>query len=98
MLRPLNNVRDEFFETFGSKDASYKLFSKEHFEESKASLQRMLESYATDIAQKDRSFNAGEASSSMDLLLRHYEKELRHPMRNAVTGNLPRSLLIQARK
>lgn len=95
-MRPLTKVRDEFFETFGQR-TSYSAFSKSDFEASKASLERMLAQFETDVASKDRKFDGAEASSRMDLLMRHYEKELRHPLRNALTGNLPRALLVQAR-
>jgi hypothetical protein len=90
-------VRDEFFETFSSR-ASYTMFSKKDFEASKQSLQRMLDSFELDVARKDPQFNVEDAVSSMDVLMRHYEHELRNPLRNALTGNLPRSLLIQVRR
>jgi hypothetical protein len=95
VVRPLTNVRDEFFETFSSR-ASYSKSGKADFEASKASLERMLEQFEADIALKDKGFVDGKkATSRMDLLLRHYERELRHPLRNAVTGHLPRALLVQ---
>ena len=52
-MRPLSNVRNEFFETFSSR-ASYAMFSKDDFEASKKSLQRMLDSFERDVARKDR--------------------------------------------
>jgi ATP synthase regulation protein NCA2 len=71
--------------------------ARQDFVNSKASLQRMLESFEKDVALKDKKFNANEATTSLDVLMRHYERELEAPLRNAVTGTLPRSLLIQAR-
>lgn len=96
VVRPLSKVRAEFFETFGQR-SSYSAFSTTDFQASKASLERMLAQFERDVASRDRRFDGAEASSRMDLLMRHYEKELRHPLRNALTGNLPRALLVQAR-
>ena len=42
-----------------------------------------------------RRFNASDNATGMEVLLQHYERELEAPLRNAVTGTLPRSLLIQ---
>ena len=93
-MKPLTKVKDEFFETFTAR-ASYSTFSRSDFEASKASLQRMLDAFERDVASKDKSYEAG--ASGMEVLLRHYERELESPLRNAVTGTLPRSLLIQVR-
>jgi hypothetical protein len=97
VVRPLKNVRDEFFETFSSR-ARCSRSGKADFEASKASLERMLEQFEADVASKDKGFDGKTATSRMDLLLRHYERELRHPLRNAVTGHLPRALLVQVHK
>ena len=96
VVQPLNNVRDEFFETFGSRPG-HKMYSKADYEASKASLQRMLDSFEKDVARRDKKFNADEAGSNLEILMRHYEKELETPLRSAVTGVLPRTLLIQVR-
>lgn len=58
-------------------------------------MQRMLDSFENDVARRDKKFNAEDAQSGMDILMRHYETELEKPLRSAITGTLPRSLLIQ---
>lgn len=88
-MRPLSNVRDEFFETFSSR-AAYSEFSLKDFEASKESLQRMLDDFERDMGGKK-----GSREKGMALLLRHYEEELKRPIRNMFSGNLPRSALIQ---
>jgi hypothetical protein len=56
-------------------------------------LEHKPEQFEADIALKNKGFVDGKkATSRMDLLLRRYESELRHPLRNAVTGHLPRAL------
>ena len=57
----------------------------------------MLESFENDVARRDKKFKAEDAQSGMDILMRHYESELEKPLRSAITGTLPRSLLIQVR-
>jgi ATP synthase regulation protein NCA2 len=98
VVRPLSNVRDEFFETFSAR-AQYSESSRSDFEASKASLQRMLDDFERDVARTDPAFamRGAEDSAGMPLLLQHYELELKRPIRNMFTGHLPRSLLIQAR-
>lgn len=95
VLRPLTNVREEFFETFTAR-ASYTDSSRDDFEAGKRSLQRMLADFEADVVKAG--FRADGETSPMGVLLRHYEQELKHPVRNAVTGTLPRSLLIQVRR
>jgi hypothetical protein len=91
VYQPLKHVRDEFFETFSSR-ASYSDFSVKDFEASKASLRRMLADFEKDIGGP-----AGSKEKGMALLLRHYEQELKTPIRNLFSGHLPRSALIQVR-
>lgn len=91
MVRPLTNVQEEFFETFSSR-AAYSEFSLKDFEASKQSLQRMLDDFEKDMGGKK-----GSREKGMALLLRHYEDELKRPIRNMFSGHLPRSALIQVR-
>lgn len=92
VVRPLTTVREEFFETFTAR-AAYTDSSRDDFEAGKRSLQRMLADFERDVTRSG--FRAEDGETGMGVLLRHYEQELKHPIRNAVTGTLPRSLLIQ---
>lgn len=94
VIKPLTNVREEFFETFTAR-AAYSESTRDDFEAGKRSLQRMLADFESDVVGSG--FKAEGESTAMGVLLRHYEEELKNPIRNAVTGTLPRSLLIQVR-
>eukprot|EP00892_Ulva_mutabilis_P001256 jgi/Ulvmu1/11130/UM071_0013.1 len=95
VIRPLTNVREEFFDTFTAR-AAYSDSTRDDFEAGKRSLTRMLADFEADVTRAG--FRADGEDSPMGVLLSHYEQELKHPIRNAVTGTLPRSLLIQVHK
>ena len=50
-----------------------------------------------DDFEKDMGGKKGSREKGMALLLRHYEEELKRPIRNMFSGHLPRSALIQVR-
>jgi hypothetical protein len=91
-------VREEFFETFKGQNSTV---SRGDLVASRESLQRMLDDFANDVAHATpgtaRSSPEDAALRGMDIMMHHYEEELKHPLRSALGGTLPRSVLIQVR-
>ncbi|KAG0565107.1 hypothetical protein M758_8G160500 [Ceratodon purpureus] len=93
--QPLLAIRDDLFDTFrkrhreGNELGDVKLTAE--------SLHRMLQEFVAQTKGSD----AAEGSSEqqlVELMMIRYETELSHPLRNLLTGQLARALLIQVQK
>eukprot|EP00898_Chlorokybus_atmophyticus_P003064 jgi/Chlat1/3759/Chrsp259S03940 len=99
VAEPLDAIKGELFHTFGARQG---IVGREELEESRESLQRMLDDYARDngglVGGNGGGGGAGEEGDKMVMLMRRYEDELRHPVRNLIGGDLARAMLIQVQK
>ena len=90
------------------KDSEIALMSKESLQGDKASLERMVVDFATDVSKNssNKPLTEGEIMSvrakvkegDLTPVLRAYEKDLRRPIVGTVKGDLIRALLIQIQK
>ncbi|KAI8336994.1 ATP synthase regulation protein NCA2-domain-containing protein [Chlamydoabsidia padenii] len=89
-------------DTIRCKDQRMGLSSKEGLKSDLQSLERMVVQFAKDhyrlsepeIAQLSSQVRDGDVS----LVLRAYENEIKHPLKNAIRGDLIQTLLIQVQK
>ena len=68
--------------------------SAESLAEERASLQRMIEDFAVEHYKEEETLKLAKKGDMLPVL-RIYEKELQHPVRNLVAGSILRALLIQ---
>ncbi|DBA83396.1 hypothetical protein WJX79_000744 [Trebouxia sp. C0005] len=108
LMGPIIAVKDELFKTFRQRRS---IVSTEEFEADKSSLRRMLTDFEHDnaklrqsaVVQPDVVPKTGPNGEElimpgMEFMMECYEDELKRPIRNLVSGQLARSLLIQVQK
>lgn len=101
IVHPLKRVQGELFDTFRRRPA---IVSMSEYEADRDSLQRMLDDFEDDFLKRRKqkasglTTSAGDVLQGMELMMSTYEEELKKPLRNLISGDLMRSLLIQVQK
>ncbi|KAH8950100.1 hypothetical protein BDL97_10G066500 [Sphagnum fallax] len=93
--QPLLSIRDELFNTFRKRHRDVEELGDVKL--TAASFHRMLKDY---VAQKKGAEVADHASEQelMENLMERYEEEVTHPVKNLLSGELVRAVLIQVQK
>ncbi|KAI8097874.1 ATP synthase regulation protein NCA2-domain-containing protein [Gilbertella persicaria] len=90
------------YNTIRLKDQRLSLLSKEGLSSDLDSLERMVVGFAKDklhIPDSEISRIAADVrEGDISVLLKEYEKEIKNPLKNAITGDLLRTILIQVQK
>lgn len=100
IIQPLQRVQGELFDTFRRRPA---IVSMPEYEADRDSLQRMLNDFEDDYLKRRKQkggnlMSPGDMLQGMELMMSSYEQELKKPLRNLISGDLMRSLLIQVQK
>ncbi|KAI8365316.1 ATP synthase regulation protein NCA2-domain-containing protein [Radiomyces spectabilis] len=92
----------EVWDTIRLKDQRLSLLSKDGLRSDLESLQRMVVQFAHDRYHLSESDMAALVTQirdgDMSLVLKAYENEIKHPLKNAIKGDLIQALLIQIQK
>ncbi|KAI8967342.1 ATP synthase regulation protein NCA2-domain-containing protein [Mycotypha africana] len=90
------------YNTIRLKDQRLSLLSKEGLQSDLDSLERMVVGFATDnlhLAENELSHLALDVrEGDLSVLLKEYEREIKNPLKNVITGNLLQTMLIQVQK
>ncbi|KAI9497369.1 ATP synthase regulation protein NCA2-domain-containing protein [Zychaea mexicana] len=90
------------WETIRLKDQRLGVLSKEGLRSDLDSLERMVIQFASDhyhLSESDAQQLVTEVrDGDLSVVLRAYENEIKHPLKNAITGDLIQTLLIQVQK
>ncbi|CAM0953368.1 unnamed protein product [Alopecurus aequalis] len=92
--KPVISIRDELFETF--KRADKRVMEKEEVQLTEESLHRMLIAFVEETSKKN--FKDTPPHELLEIVMKRYERESRHPITNLLIGELPRVMLIQVQK
>ncbi|KAF8039646.1 hypothetical protein BT93_B2002 [Corymbia citriodora subsp. variegata] len=93
--RPLVSIRDELFETFRKRHES--AMEQEEVQLTAKSLHRMLQAFSEQTEGQKLPEDASD-QQMLEIVMARYEKELMHPVKNLLSGELARALLIQVQK
>ncbi|KAI7859978.1 ATP synthase regulation protein NCA2-domain-containing protein [Circinella umbellata] len=90
------------WETIRLKDQRLGVLSKEGLKSDLESLERMVVQFANDhyhLSEIDaQQLIANVRDGDLSVVLKAYENEIKHPLKNAITGDLIQTLLIQVQK
>ncbi|XP_048135977.1 protein DGS1, mitochondrial isoform X2 [Rhodamnia argentea] len=93
--QPLLSIRDELFETFRKRHESAMELEEVHL--TAESLHRMLQAFSEQAEGQKLPEDASD-QQMLEIVMARYEKELMHPVKNLLSGELARALLIQVQK
>ncbi|XP_056166152.1 protein DGS1, mitochondrial isoform X2 [Syzygium oleosum] len=93
--QPLLSIRDELFETFRKRHESAMELEEVHL--TSKSLHRMLKAFSEQTEGQKLPEDASD-QQMLEIVMARYEKELMHPVKNLLSGELARALLIQVQK
>ncbi|KAL3752216.1 hypothetical protein ACJRO7_012948 [Eucalyptus globulus] len=93
--QPLLSIRDELFETFRKRHES--AMEQEEVQLTAKSLRRMLQAFSEQTEGQKLPEDASD-QQMLEIVMARYEKELMHPVKNLLSGELARALLIQVQK
>ncbi|KAF9621114.1 hypothetical protein IFM89_016608 [Coptis chinensis] len=93
--QPILSIRDELFETFRRRHKG--VMEVEEVQLTANSLHRMLVAFSEQTGEQHLPENASD-QAMLEIVMARYEKDLMHPMKNLLGGEIARALLIQIQK
>ncbi|KAI3910260.1 hypothetical protein MKW92_027809 [Papaver armeniacum] len=93
--QPILSIRDELFETFRRRHKG--VMELEEVQLTSDSLHRMLLTFSEQTRGQEFPQDASD-QEMMEIVMARYEKDLMHPIKNFVGGEIARALLIQIQK